>query len=384
MQTLAISLAWLTLIACCVAMTRVLWGLSQIAKLASLVPCSNEEAVSLSIIVPARNEQLDIEEAVRSLLQQDYPAFELIVVDDRSTDRTPEILRRLSKEDSRLKVVRIDTLPAGWLGKNHALHVASQQVASEFVLFTDADIVYQPQALRQAISMVRMHQLDHLAVVPEVVMPNALLKSFAVTFSIFFLQYFRPWAARNSASNAYIGIGAFNLIRTNVLGHVGGLEKLRMRPDDDVKLGRVIKMAGFRQDVAIGTDTIGVRWYRSLREVIRGLEKNAFSGVDYRISVTVVSSLMALTLNVWPFVAVLVTAGDVQLINGLVGLLMVTFVTWTSWQMKSGWWSGLLFPVTVSIFVYIQWRTMLLTLWRGGISWRDTFYSLDELKRNVV
>ena len=355
----------------------------RLEELPDAVP-GQAEWPSVSIIIPARNEERGIREALRSVLDLDYPELEVIAVDDRSSDRTGAILDEFAAENPRLRVKHIAELPAGWLGKNHALHNAASLARGEFLLFTDADVVMETDVLRRAIASMELEQLDHLAMTPRVVMPGLLLQSFAITFALFFSAFFRPWKARDPRSGAYVGIGAFNLIRASVYQQLGGHGSIAMRPDDDMMLGRIIKRNGFRQDVVDGTDKMLVPWYGSTREMIVGLEKNLFSGVEYRIWVVVCSSLTALLLNAFPFVMVLVTRGAAQVMFGASVAILLLASLGAAHRLRVPWMAAFLFPVAILLFIYVQWRAMLLTLSQQGIRWRDTFYPLAELKANRV
>jgi glycosyltransferase involved in cell wall biosynthesis len=348
------------------------------------IPPADSSLPTVSLIAPARNEQRNIERAVRSLLNIDYPSLEITLVNDRSTDRTGQILDQLAQEFPQLNVVHLTELPPGWLGKNHALQYGANRSSGDWLLFTDADIVFEPTALRRAMHYALQHRVDHLAATPDCRMPSWLLTSFAVTFAMYFSLYVRLWAIRWPWTRAHIGIGAFNLIRTTVYRAINGHESIRMRPDDDLKLGKVIKLAGYRQDVVNGTQMIAVDWYHSLGETIRGLEKNAFSGADYSIPLTVISSGLSLATNVWPFLAVLILPGPTRWLYAAVCLVLL-FGAWLSARgMNAGQSTALGFPLGVLLLVYIQWRTMLLNYHQNGIHWRDTHYSLAELKANKV
>ena len=310
--------------------------------------------------------------------------LEIIAVDDRSTDGTGEILDRLAATSDRLQIVHVGQLPRGWLGKNHALAVGAARASGAWLLFTDADVSMTPDTLRRACSYAEAHQLDHLALMPGIDMPGWTLQSFAVTFVTLFCIYFQPWKAVDPRSKRYIGVGAFNLVRRSAYQQAGGHEAIRMRPDDDMMLGKRIKRQGFRQASASGLGLICVPWYGSLREVFLGLEKNAFSGVDYRIATVVAGTAAMLLLNVWPYVAVLVTRSAAGWWYGGTSLLLWAL----NWRVAS--WMRVprrtvfAFPLSVLLFVAIQWRAMYLTLKNRGIRWRDTYYPLDELKANRV
>lgn len=358
---------------------------NQLIKRISELPVPElERWPSVSLIAPGRNEERNIEAAVRSLLKLDYPELEVTLVNDRSTDKTGEILDRLAAENPRLDVVHITELPTGWLGKNHAMQVGADRSRGEWLLFTDADILFEPTALKRAIGYALENKVDHLAATPDTRMPSWLLHAFTVTFAIYFSIFFRIWAVRDPKSKAHIGIGAFNLVKADVYRSVDGHQRIKMRPDDDLKLGKIIKFAGYRQDVVHGSGFIVVEWYHSLGELIRGLEKNAFAGTDYSVFLTVFSSLLSLLFNVWPFVAVFLVPSPTRWIY-LANCLVLWLLAWLiARSMKAPQSCALAFPLTVLLLVYIQWRTMLLNYYHNGIRWRDTHYSLAELRANKV
>jgi cellulose synthase/poly-beta-1,6-N-acetylglucosamine synthase-like glycosyltransferase len=338
----------------------------------------------VSVIAPARNEELEIERAVGSLLTQDYPNYELIVLNDRSTDGTGEILTRMQAENPQLRAFHLDDLPAGWLGKNFAMHFGAAQASGELLLFTDADVVMQPDTLRRAVHHLQSGEVDHLTMVPDLDMSSRWLDAFVVTFMIFFCAYIRPWKVDNSKSKAHVGIGAFNLIRTDVYDSIGTHEAIRMRPDDDLKLGKIVKLGGFKQAIVYGQDVISVRWYGSVSQMIQGLMKNAFSGADYRLELVVFATLSMLTFFIWPIAGIFVSSGVSRwLYLATMGCHMLLFID-TARHARVPAWLCVLFPIGVLLFIYIQWRATILTYVNRGIRWRGTHYSLSELKANKV
>jgi cellulose synthase/poly-beta-1,6-N-acetylglucosamine synthase-like glycosyltransferase len=339
---------------------------------------------SVSLIAPARNEERNIERAVRSLVQLDYPSLEITIVNDRSTDNTARILDALAVEFPQLNVVHLTDLPPGWLGKNHALQLGADRSHGDWLLFTDADIVFEPTALRRAIRYCQENRVDHLAATPDTRMPSWLLQSFVVTFAIYFSIFVRIWSIRNPNSTAHIGIGAFNLVRASVYRAVGGHHPIRMRPDDDLKLGKIIKLAGYRQDVVNGAGMIAVDWYGSIGEMIRGLEKNSFSATEYSIGLTVFSSLLSLLFNVWPFLAIFLVNSPTRWVYLANCLTLWCMAIITAFGMNARLSTSLGFPLGVLLLVYVQWRTMLLNFYQNGIRWRDTHYTLAELRANKV
>jgi glycosyltransferase involved in cell wall biosynthesis len=338
----------------------------------------------LSVITAARNESRRIEVALTSLLRLDYPALEIIVVNDRSTDETGAILERLARQDSRLTIKHVSELPEGWLGKNHALYLGAAEASGTLLLFTDADVVFEPSTLRRAAALMEQDTLDHLAAVPDVRVPGIALNSFVAAFGIFFSLYARPWKARDPHSRFHIGIGAFNLIRADVYHAIGTHRAIAMRPDDDMKLGKLVKKRGFRQDAVYGRDLITVEWYASIGELVDGLMKNAFAGVNYSLLAVTGSTAALFLTDVWPFLALVATHGVTRALNG-VSVALIVLIFWTGAHHGGPRLRYVLaFPAAALLFAYIMWRSALIAVIRGSVTWRGTAYPLAQMRANRV
>jgi glycosyltransferase involved in cell wall biosynthesis len=383
-MTIMFWIATATLILYSLAALDLIIGNRKVLALRDVSPRPGSTPLRVSIIVPARNEQRKIREAMQSLLELNYPDYELIVVDDRSTDDTGRILDEMAASSPRLKVIHIEHLPHGWLGKNHALWVGSGRATGDLLLFTDADIIMEPTVLTRAVAFMEQHKLDHLAATPSMHMPTTFLSMFGASFIIYFSLFSRPWKARDTRSSCHIGIGAFNMVRSEVYTQIGGHETIRLRPDDDIKLGKIIKKNGFRQDVAYAPEFLKVEWYSSVSEVIHGLEKNAFSGADYNIPLILSGCIIHIMGSIWPFIAIFTTHGAIRSIYiAIVCLITLIFADSVRFHHSKPWYA-VGYPLTTTLFVFILLRTMLLNLVQGGIYWRGTFYSLKELKANRV
>ena len=256
--------------AACVVL--VLVNLALLPRLAREGPAAGD-APFLSIVVPARNEERAVGEAVASLLGQKYPSFEVIVVDDRSTDRTREIVEALPSAGN-LRVVAGAEPPAGWLGKPHALFQGAAAARGELLLFVDADVRYHPDAAAQAVAYMLRREADFVCVFPRletagfwesVLMPNL---ECAVFFGPAFL------ANRDRPRWLAAGGGAGNLVKRSVYEAIGGHEALRTSVIDDVRLAVAVRMAGFRTRVVRAGDRVAVRMYHGFREVWNGFTKN--------------------------------------------------------------------------------------------------------------
>jgi len=379
---LPVALAALTLLLWLSAAWDVLRGNRRLRRLATLSAPEPADWPRVSVVFTARNEGHTVGAAVPTMLALDYPDLELIAVDDRSDDNTGAELERLAATDPRMKVIHLTELPAGWLGKTHGLQRGGAAATGEWILFTDADIHFlQPDVLRRAVGYARANSIDHLSAIPRLHEQGNWLGICVGGFSLNFALFLRPWRITDPRSPSHGGIGAFNLVRASTYHKLGGHEPLRFRPDDDVKLGKLMKAGGFSEMVH-GADALSVAWYASTGELIRGLTKNAFPGCDYRIWLVLGSVAAHLIFFVWPVAALVVATGLAwQLDVAAVVIMLGVAVDNQRFDGGRGW-HGLFFPVGTLVLDYILLRSMVVTIARGGITWRGTHYPLRELKRN--
>jgi hypothetical protein len=217
--------------------------------------------------------------------------------------------------------------------------------------------------------------------VPEILCRGVLLRGFIAVFALVFEMTQRPWRARDPLTREHVGVGAFNLIRADTYENIGTHQAIRMRPDDHMKLAKLVKGHGFRQGVAYGTGLLAVEWHRTLQGAVRGLSKSMFPAVDYRIDATVVGVVLLLLTNVVPVFG-LFSRGAVRILCGG-GFLSTYFLyAYRSEHSRVGtpWWYATLHPLGVCVFVYAMLRSACTTLAGGGIEWRGTRYPLGSLK----
>jgi glycosyltransferase involved in cell wall biosynthesis len=345
-------------------------------------PAGNPRVV---IIVPARNEGASIGEALSRMLALDYDNYELIAVDDRSTDHTGEIMEGVeSTSDCRLKVVHVRELPSGWMGKAHAMWTAARQADSDWLLFTDADVMFRSDCLRRAIAYAEAERADHLVLFPRTIMKRPGEKMMLAFFQLMFVFGHRPWKVADPRAKDHIGVGAFNLVRKSVYEAVGTYEALRFEVVDDLKLGKVIKNAGFRQRNVIGGDLLEIRWARGARGVVRNLTKNFFAVMSYQWWRAVLFCAAAAIGNLMPFAGIFLAHHWARLPYAIALACMFFLYAGMSAYSDVRPWYFLLHPVATLLFIYTMLRSMLFTLWNGGVEWRGTFYPLDELKKGLV
>ena len=382
-ETLRLVLAATLALVGLAALIQLAWAHLEIPSLSD-VPPAGAGAPRVSIVVAARNEERHIGSAVRSLLTQHYPDLEVIVVEDRSTDRTAAILADVERDHPALHVVRVRDLPDGWLGKNHALHAGAAAASGEWLLFADADVVLAPDAIARAVRLAEAQGLDHLAVAPDLVTPSWPLALVVNYFMMWFLLYLRPWRARHPRSAAFIGIGAFNLVRRRAFDAVGGFSRIAMRPDDDIMLGKLLKQGGHAQLLAAADGAARVEWYRDLPELARGFRKNAFAGLRYSYLLALWAVIGGLTAAAWPFAAVWLTTGTERALYAVAGLAQMAAYAGPATVRRTRPWLALLYPVAAVLFAGILAAAVLRTMRRGGIEWRETFYPLERLRANRV
>lgn len=342
------------------------------------------ERPKVAIVVPACNEEASIEQALRKLLALDYDNYEVIAIDDRSTDRTGEIMDRLAAQShEHLKVIHILELPGGWMGKAHAMWTAAKQTDADWLLFTDADVMFRPDCLRRAISCAEAERADHVVLLPHVILKRPGEKMMVGFFQLLFVFGHRPWKCADPKAKDHMGVGAFNLVRLSTYQAVGTYERLRFEVVDDMKLGKVIKNAGFQQLVVLG-NLIEIRWARGARGVVNNLTKNFFAVLSFQAWRAIGASVAVAFLNLMPFFGVLFAPGWTRIGYGIALASMFGLYAgiWRRDEIPPGYF--LLHPVSTVLFVYTILRSMCVTLWNDGVEWRGTFYPLDELKRGLV
>jgi glycosyltransferase involved in cell wall biosynthesis len=389
----------------------------------------------VSIIVPARNEEESIRQTLVQLLALDYSNYEIVAVDDRSTDRTGQIMdevaegsvasaakavgmERLNRsgeplhhpkaranpdtnllEDTdvklhpetdrsvrstRLKVIHISELPAGWLGKTHAMWMAGQQARGDWLLFTDADVLFKPDSLRRAVAYAQAERADHVVLFPRMIMKGPGERMMIAFFQGLFVFGHRPWKVADPKARDHMGVGAFNLVRRPVYDAVGTYRLLRMEVIDDMKLGKVIKNAGFAQRNVFGEDLISLRWAKGAFGIVDSLTKNFFAVLSFQWWRTVVTVVGLACLNLGPFLGVWLAQGWARVPYAIALGSLFAIYCGISFRSAVPPYYFFLHPVGTSLFMYILLRSMFHALRNDGIVWRGTKYSLEELRKGMV
>lgn len=359
-------------------------GMRRLPRLADMTPLADPECPLVSVIFAARDEAEKLRSALETLLAQDYPRYEVVAVDDRSKDATPQILDEFARTSNRLKVVHIAELPAGWLGKTHALFCGYEQATGAWLVFTDADVHFAPDLLRRAVALAQARALDHLTLLGSLDLQGFWEKTATTYFGVGFLFAVEPWRVHDARSRRYMGAGYFQLLRRSAYKAIGTHQRLAMEIVDDMKLGKLVKFGGFRSGVAIADQHVRLRWNHGLRGLLHGVTKNLFAANSFSLARVVADIAAIFSISILPFLALPLTSGLAQAFAGVAAIVALAIHTQCARNYQIGWAYGFTHPLAGLIFAYMLLRSAVVTLRRGGVEWRGTFYPLNELKRGMV
>jgi hypothetical protein len=338
------------------------------------------------VVVPCRDEVLGVERAMRSLLAQDLPDLQVVAVDDRSRDGTGEVLDRLAARDPRLEVVHVTDLPEGWLGKNHACQLGARRARAAWILFTDADVVFSPDALRRALAAATALGLGHLAVLPRLVAPGLLERAFVTAFAALLSPLAGVRELRRPGTRAFFGVGAFNLVRRDAYERAGGHARLALEVVDDIKLGLLLRRSGVPQGVAGSGGLVSVRWQHGFLPSVLGLVKNAFAALEYRPLRAVAAAGMGVLGGALPLA--LLALGPTPLVRALAAAALAVAALHHGEAARrlagSSGAEGLLMPLCVVLLAAVVLGSAAAARARGGVVWRGTHYPLERVRAGCL
>ncbi len=350
-------------------------------RLPPKLPDTGKTLPRCSIIFAARDEGARVEQTLRHIMGQEGIDLEVIPVDDRSSDRTWEIFQSISAVDPRVKPERVDFLPPNWLGKCHACQVGAQKASGDWLLFTDADCWLGKDVVARAIALAESEKVEHVTLTPGVSPRTWPAEGCHIAFLLTLID----WLANvnRDKPNAYMGIGAFNLVRADTYRKFGGHETLRLSVVDDMKLGRLVRRVGGRTRAFIGSADVECHWGVTARNLIQIMEKNYFAALGYHVPlgvlVGVIMPLFWLGSLTGPFFGTFLgwSAAAATLSITVPAVLVCRRLRWPI--------RGALFtPFAFPILYYAVFNSMRVTLRQGGVRWRDTFYPLNLLRKEDV
>jgi glycosyltransferase involved in cell wall biosynthesis len=363
---------------------RVAYGAWQLPWIKEIAPAADADCPRVSILFAARDEEEKLPAALETLSALDYPHLEIIAVDDRSQDATGQILDEFARTHPRVRVVHVEQLPSGWLGKPHALQKAYEASIGEWLLFTDADVRFTPDVLRRAITLAKQRNLDHLTLFCDVEMVGFWETVLITFFGLAFHIANDPYRVSNPNSNMYVGVGAFQLLKRSAYEASGTHRRLAFEVVDDMKLGKIVKQSGFRSGTGIAQDAVVVRWHAGLGNLIRGVTKNFFAALGFNLAFVAAAVTGLLLTNVMPIAGLFFGQGWIRIFAAIAIVIALGFQMGVDVVMRVSPLYALTYPLGAIFFAYMLLRSTVITLKQGGIVWRDTFYPLDELRRGVV
>jgi len=359
-------------------------GVRKIPYLGSVAPLANAECPTVSILFAGRDEEEKLPGALATFLGQDYPRYEVVAVDDRSEDATGAILDAAARRDSRLKVVHVTSLPEGWLGKTYGLQQAYEASSGEWLVLTDADVHFAPDVLRLAIALAQKNHWDHLPLLAAAKLFTFGEKMVMTFFACAFVLATRPWSVSNPKSSAYVGVGAFQLIRRSTYEKIGTHRRLAMEVVDDVKVGKLVKEAGCRFGVGRAGPAVSVHWHSGVRNLIRGTEKNFFAAANYSLWIASAQLFSIFMAWIFPWLALPFVHGWARIIAMVAIAVPMLAQAGAAREFRVSMFYALTQPVAAVIFFWMLLRSTIVTVRNGGIRWRGTFYPLEELRRGLV
>lgn len=381
-------LTWLIALAWLAKLVEATQGLATIPNLlAAAYDVEPEGRPSIVVIVPARNEAPNVAACLDSLLRQDYGRVRIIAVNDRSTDGTGRIMDGIARDHGgQIEVMHVEALPGGWLGKTHAISMAARHAIAidrpDFLLFTDADILFRSDALRRSLSQAVASSADHFVVLPTTLVKTRGEGLFMAFIQVMSLWAVRPWrVADPKAMRDAIGVGAFNLVRTAAYEQLGGFDATPMEILEDLTLGRRVKRTGLRQRVAVAPGMVSVHWAAGIQGLISGMTKNVFAVFRFSPAKLIAAACGIALLCITPAASLVVAGGRWPAVVALLSAGGLYLLSSRTTQISPIYVMGL--PVAASLVIYSMLRSMLVTIWHGGVTWRGTFYPLAELRKHV-
>jgi chlorobactene glucosyltransferase len=351
----------------------------------SLTP---ETTPFVSVLVPARNEERNIARCLKSLLGQDYPHYEVIALDDSSSDATLDIARSFAANDRRLRLLEGKPLPEGWTGKSFACYQLSQEAKGELLLFVDADTEHTPHSISSAVAEMQRSRVDLLTLIPRQIMGTFWEKAILplLHFSTFcFLPF--PLVRLSKNPKFAMANGQFMLFKRRVYDTIGGHKEVRTALVEDVWLSRLVKQHGFRLLVMDGSQLVSCRMYTSLRGIWEGFSRNLFPGMRYSVPMIVAVVVFNFLTSVLPFLLLLLglaSYGTDSWWSGVVVTeiaVIVAIRVALALRFHMSLPSVFIHPVAMSVLMGIAVNSVRLVLVGGGSRWKGRAY---DFRKQVV
>lgn len=333
---------------------------------------------AVSMITPARDEADTVLEASLSKLACDYPDFELILVDDRSVDDTGKIIDGLALKDRRVRAVQIKTLPENWLGKVNALQEGIKAASGEWLLFSDADVVFSPDALKKAVFYAEANGLGHLVVMPELVSGGFVMDA-VFNAGVLPMARWASWNSETARPGQAVGIGAFNLVKRADFLKTPGFEWLKLEIIDDMGLALMLRLSGAKGASLNGRGLLKLRFYKTLTEAARGAGKSALSAAEFNLAFLGLAAALLLTSEVLPFLLFFYPGAPIAAILAVCVFKLSFYSVFSAWNGRPVL-PAFLSPLAAAFGVPVMVIYAAANVMSGTVTWRGTSYPVDLLK----
>ena len=342
---LLISIPLFLLLAALARMIRVVKAIPRIGP--GHYPLKEQDWTKVSVIVPARNEESRIGDCLKSLMDQDYPNLEILVVDDCSTDRTAQVVREIVGTDDRVELVQGEPPPSGWLGKPHAIWQGVQRASGEHLCFVDSDGRLHPQCIRQTVGCLEEKGADLFTLGMRLECPSFWEKAIQPLVLQLILMGFPAEKVNDPESDVASANGPFLLFRRSAYEAIGGHEAVKAEIVEDLELARKIKKKGLRLLWVLGPELMSLRMYSNLKEIWNGWSKNFFKSMDEKIWMAVLTGIGVFWLFFLPWL----------------------FALWSGWELVTG-------PERIQAFSLFVPASAVLLVHLVQRRWISTVYGL--------
>lgn len=327
----------------------------------------------LSIVIPARNEERDLEECVMSFIEQDYPHFEIIIVDDASTDRTGSIADSLASRFNNVKVIHLKEFPAGWKGKPYALHRGSLEAKGEYILFSDADMIHKKHSVRTMMSDAIMHNIVFYSALPEFIWKGFFESIFAPAMTVGFAKY-SSTSIENLESKKCAAVGGIMIVKRNIYEQLGGHEAIKDSIIDDIDFACHFKKNGHPAYFRFAPNLMKVRMFKGNRDLIRGFAKNlmfAFSSSPYIVFPLILLGIFCFVPGIYSFIYGITAGSTLLVILGIIHYAYVYLSFFLFWNFnKANILYMLLYPLTCIILPVSLLISFHNLVFRKSVVWR--------------
>ncbi len=350
----------------------------QLKKIRSFALMAKKEDLPLvSVLVPARNEEANIKKCLASLMRQDYPATEVIMLDDNSTDRTYDIASKLSKKYKRMRVIKGKKLKEGWLGKNYACWQLALEAKGSVYLFTDADTVHLKDSVSSALAAMSCTGCGGISLLPHQQMVT-FHERMMVPFGNLVILCFFPVSLINKRGYPLFcsAMGLFMMFRKEVYNKIGGHKSVKSEILEDLHIARIVKKQGYKFMLFGGEDKVRCRMYRNLKEVAKGYSRILFPSLGYNVAVFSLAFILVALIFLLPFLFLPISIIlNWPLIFISLLLLQVLFILLIrlihAIRFNNRIIDVILHPVSIFYLLAIGLSSFYVSRFGGGVKWKD-------------